>query len=578
VQWTPEGGGEGGSLALDVSVDGGGRKSVAFPWRGPSTRGTLAARFETPGGSGGTEARIGDPPPDPGWAWSGSGLVEGKAEVEFLLPRGFEDGALTLDLHAGRTPREALAAFLRLPAAERDAGVLSRAGGVLASAAALPLARGTDDPTKDLIQRTIARTLDLLRDLRASSPGGSEPAGEEDAYAVAAAAEALAYAFAEERLAAKLPGAERAALGPRILEILRGRRDLDDAARAYLCLGLSLAGEREAAREAVTRRYPKLLRVSLPPATLARLALVLMAAGDAEAAAVAAELRECIPLREGKAHFLRLAPGDIPESDPVVAAGLSLRALAPFPAGDPLLDALFRLLLERRRGTAWGLPYRSGQAAAGLAAVADSPEGPAGVSARLNSVFEAEWEREPGLGWARFPAGAAAPGRNLLDLDAGPGGFAFWSLEGRAPGRREVSGEVRVEFHFAALESAGGSWRPSPDPGALLLGFPVEGTAVIASERTFEDVLVSLPLPSGIVPLEGSRIPGGRPLPPGASMGFDRGGVLFHLPRLPAAQVVVLRFVALAGWRGTFVLPPALVVRLGDGAIGYSREGKIEIR
>ncbi|MCU0722358.1 MAG: hypothetical protein MUC63_01860, partial [Planctomycetes bacterium] len=453
-----------------------------------------------------------------------------------------------------------------------------RSGALLADLAALGAARRPDLPGPAETERLLGEARGLASRLGRVSP--SDPRGDADGlepFEVAAAAEALASLPREGRLACLGPE-DFASLGRLLLALLRGAPDLTDAERTQLCLALALLGETAEAQADLKARYPKPLRAALPPAGLARIATVLKAAADPEAAEVAAELRDCVPLREGRLHFLRLAAGDGPDSDPVAAAGLALRALAPFPAGDPLPDALFLFLMDNRRGSAWGDSYRTGMAAAGLAAVAGPASPASALAARMNSAFEAEFDFDLGPGRARFGGECVAPGANRLALDAGEGSVAFWTLEGRAEGRRQVSGEVRAEVQFTALEAGNGTWKPAAEPSRLRRGAPVEGAVFVLSERNLEDVLVSVPLPAGFAPLDEWRVPTGRPLlPPGCAADFGAGCVRFHLRRLPAAKPLALRFVALAAWKGKFALPPVAVDRVGDGAIGYGREGKLEI-
>ena len=114
--------------------------------------------------------------------------------------------------------------------------------------------------------------------------------------------------------------------------------------------------------------------------------------------------------------------------------------------------------------------------------------------------------------------------------------------------------------------------------GLHLRGAPLLLELRLHAAEEVEEVLVTLPVPAGLVPLPADRLPLNETcLPRGASMTVRGDRVILFVPRLDEGPAV-FRFPAVGMWSGTYTAPPGNVVSIARGRRASTPPRRITFR
>jgi RNA polymerase sigma-70 factor (ECF subfamily) len=570
----------GGSLEKEeaLTVGPGASGAVIFPFRAAEEGDRIHGTFKAGSLSFSVEEPLTVGAPKPVRFWRFNGVQEGKGWVNFKKPDEVDPASATVDWILARNPRDVLLQCLTGMESLDVPDSLSLAGKIHGFAAAWRACGGKEGELHKWIQafRPVAvRAMEDLQNYQTETGGFSRGrGGVEDHLATAAVVDALAdakelleWSF-EERVASRLAA--------KMISMVEKKVGNEDA-RAYLVQALAgMPGEKgveKAFQTGFTGAWDR-----LSPQTLARLCLAMKRAGrEEERSKLASALRDCIWLHRGRIRFLRLEGPGRGESDPVIVAGLVLQALAPFPADDPLPGRLFRFLLDRRVGTTWGSPFRSGIVAAGLAQLAGPPGNPVPFTVEMNGRFETTATWEEGGAVISIPGEALWEGENFLvppDTGDKP---CIWTLVLKSPLPDEPKSDPSVAFGFLALEEKEGRWRVAEKEISPSQGSPVLGRIRLTLREPLEEVLITAHFPAGVVPLSEPRwVFSGAYHPVPSTCRIERDRMTLFLPRLPAGTTV-LDVPGIASWKGRYTAPPLEVRGLSRGEAIYSSPLTLQI-
>jgi hypothetical protein len=164
-----------------------------------------------------------------------------------------------------------------------------------------------------------------------------------------------------------------------------------------------------------------------------------------------------------------------------------------------------------------------------------------------------------------FPADSFWPGENFFVLPNPGRRLAAWALRIHGAGPPVGEGEFSPVLRFHPLVKTGSTWGKAAVDGPLHRGAPLLAELRFRAPDAVEEVLITLPFPAGMIPLPPDRLPLSLSLlPRGASMKVEGDRMIVFLPRLEPGAVV-LRFAAMGGWSGTYVVPSANVVSIARG-------------